>query len=285
MLIRHADAAAFLAVARPAFEAEETANNLILGLALRLEARPDSVKQPPYFATASVAGGLAAAGVMTPPYPFVPWSGGLDARAGLAALAADLRRDGWPVPGVAARQPTADQFRDLWTAQTGAPTTFSVHQRIYRLDRVLAPAWPAGGALPAADADAALVAGWMEAFTEEAIGARHGEDWNARARERIGLGDVVLWKVGGEAVAMAARARILPHGAVVSLVYTPPGQRGRGYASAVVAALSQRLLDTGFDYCALYTDLGNPTSNSIYQKLGYRPVADAAEHRFGPPSP
>ena len=64
-------------------------------------------------------------------------------------------------------------------------------------------------------------------------------------------------------------------------VYTPPELRGHGYASAVVAALSQRLLDAGHQYCALYTDLANPTSNSIYQKIGYTPVSDAVEYAFG----
>ena len=69
-------------------------------------------------------------------------------------------------------------------------------------------------------------------------------------------------------------------GIVVSLVYTPPAQRNRGYASAAVAALSQQLLDAGWEFCSLFTDLANPTSNSIYQKVGYRPIADVVDIDF-----
>ena len=68
MLARHADAAGFLAVARPALEIEEAANNLILGLPLRILAQPDSFATRPYFATVVRGGRLAAAAVMTPPY-------------------------------------------------------------------------------------------------------------------------------------------------------------------------------------------------------------------------
>ncbi len=84
----------------------------------------------------------------------------------------------------------------------------------------------------------------------------------------------------------AGRSRWLPrratrtHGIVVSLVYTPRALRGRGYASACVAALSQQLLDAGWQFCALFTDLANPTSNDIYQRIGYRPVCDFNEYDF-----
>jgi uncharacterized protein len=69
-------------------------------------------------------------------------------------------------------------------------------------------------------------------------------------------------------------------GVSVSAVYTPPEQRRKGYATACVAALSRRLLASGYDYCALFTDLANPTSNDIYYQIGYRPVADFDEYRF-----
>ena len=51
---------------------------------------------------------------------------------------------------------------------------------------------------------------------------------------------------------------------------------------ATVAALSQLLLDSGRKFCFLFTDLSNPTSNHIYQAIGYRPVCDVDEYRFSP---
>ena len=79
---------------------------------------------------------------------------------------------------------------------------------------------------------------------------------------------------------MTARSRPTHHGIAVNAVYTPPEQRGRGYATAAVATLSQQLLYEGYDFCCLFTDLSNPTSNRIYQRIGYRPVCDFNEYIF-----
>lgn len=62
-------------------------------------------------------------------------------------------------------------------------------------------------------------------------------------------------------------------------VYTPAERRHSLYAGACVAALSQILLDRGY-HCLLYTDLGNPSSNSIYRRVGYSAVAETLRYRF-----
>jgi hypothetical protein len=89
-----------------------------------------------------------------------------------------------------------------------------------------------------------------------------------------------VWVNGGKPVSMVCHTGPTPHGIRVSFVYTPPEQRRKGYASACTAALSRRLLDAGYQFCFLFTDLGNPTSNHIYQDIGYRPVCDVDEYRF-----
>ena len=99
-------------------------------------------------------------------------------------------------------------------------------------------------------------------------------------RQRIDSGRLFFWK-DPEPVSMAGSAGPTPSGIRISAVYTPPGLRGRGYASAAVAALSQKMLDGGRRFCFLFTDLANPTSNSIYQKIGYQPVCDFEERDFG----
>ena len=63
-------------------------------------------------------------------------------------------------------------------------------------------------------------------------------------------------------------------------MYTPPERRGCGYASTCVAALSQRLLDSGYRRCFLFTDLANPISNRLYRRLGYQLVGNAEELNF-----
>lgn len=89
-----------------------------------------------------------------------------------------------------------------------------------------------------------------------------------------------VWDVAGMVVAMAGHSGPTPHGMRVGPVYTPQDLRGRGYASALVAALSQMLLDGGRQFCFLFTDLANPTSNHIYQTIGYEPVTDVDNYRF-----
>ena len=99
-------------------------------------------------------------------------------------------------------------------------------------------------------------------------------------------GGILLWEDGGEPVSLAGWGGPTPNGIRVGPVYTPPELRGRGYATALTAELSQRLLDGrllegGRRFCFLYTDLANPTSNAIYERIGYRRVGESAEYRFG----
>jgi predicted GNAT family acetyltransferase len=79
---------------------------------------------------------------------------------------------------------------------------------------------------------------------------------------------------------MAGRARPTRSTITVNAVYTPPELRRQGFATAAVAALSRALLAEGYPSCVLYTDLANPTSNSIYRRIGYEPVADAVRWFF-----
>ena len=97
------------------------------------------------------------------------------------------------------------------------------------------------------------------------------------APERLRSGSLFVWDNDGP-VSMAGWTGKTLNGVRVTFVYTPPEFRRHGYASACVAALTQRLLDEGNRYCCLYTDLANPTSNRIYQQIGYRAVCDVADY-------
>jgi predicted GNAT family acetyltransferase len=149
-----------------------------------------------------------------------------------------------------------------------------MHLRIYELRQVTpAPSTP-GRFRVAAEADVPLVASWTRRFIEEALPNDDPNVADEAAKRRIRGGEMFLWEDGGRPVSMAAKSRPMNRGITVNMVYTPPDLRGRGYATACVAALSQHLLDEGWKFCVLFTDLSNPTSNSIYQKIGYRPVCD-----------
>ena len=79
---------------------------------------------------------------------------------------------------------------------------------------------------------------------------------------------------------MALSSGTTPNGIRVGYVYTPPAFRSRGYATAIVSSLSQRLLETGHRFCFLYTDLANPVSNKIYEQIGYVAASDVVDVSF-----
>jgi len=127
--------------------------------------------------------------------------------------------------------------------------------------------------------DSALVTEWIKQFTQEALSPIEDEQARQLAQASIDSNALYIWQ-DGEAVSMAKKTRPTPNGITVNLVYTPPQHRKRGYASSCVAALSQELLDSGYKFCSLYTDLANPTSNKIYMDIGYNPIADSVVYRF-----
>ena len=279
--VRSGQAAAdFLFQVQTALEREEAANGLIIGIAGRLRESPERIKIPPYLATVSDGDELLAAAVMTPPQRLLLWSSD-DRSEPLRLLVTDLIAGSWSVPGVNALKSTAHAFAETWTALTGQTRRPGMNERIYTLHRVIPPEPPVSGRLRVAlERDVRLAEAWMWSFIQDAGVIGTPENAREGAAARIEDRDLFFWEDAGRPVSMAAKTRKTTHGIAVSWVYTPPEFRRRGYASACVAALSQQLLDAGWQFCALFTDLANPTSNSIYQKIGYRPVADFDEWHF-----
>ncbi len=201
---------------------------------------------------------------------------------GALALARHLAGTHPHLPSISGPAAAADAFVPRYAALTGRHATPGMAQRIFRLDRVVPPPRHVPGRPRAATiAERSLILEWMAAFAAETGAAAQPSAVDSRFEH----GDLMwFWEVGGRPVSFAWRSPIRPRDAWprtpvsrISAVYTPPEQRGRGYASANVAALSQRALEAGAIACMLYTDLANPVSNKIYQQIGYRPVADAQE--------
>ena|SRR6266849_594786 len=117
---------------------------------------------------------------------------------------------------------------------------------------------------------------WTRAFQAEV--GEPADDADVRVDRGLAAGNLWLWD-HGEAMSMAVSRGPVEGVVRVAGVYTPAGKRKRGYAEACVYALSQRLREAGFR-CILYTDLANPTSNSIYRRIGYRAVAEVLRYRF-----
>ncbi|MDJ0380194.1 GNAT family N-acetyltransferase [Streptomyces sp. G-G2] len=264
------DLAAFLDAAGPALTADPLANTLLLTTVDSLRRRgPNAFGPcPPYFAGwAGADGAVSAVLVCTPPNPLLV--GALPAEA-LDALAAVLHTEPLlaEVSGFNARSEDAEVLAAAW----GRPV--EAHQeRLFRLDAPVAPApAPAGSSRPAAEEDVPLLLEWLAAFAAEAGTPAAAEAW---ARDRISYGGILLWRdAAGTPVSLASFSRPQASTARVGPVYTPPGERGHGYAAGATHAATLAARAAGAAEVLLFTDLANPTSNRLYPRLGYAPLWD-----------
>lgn len=275
---RHASAGAFRERAEAWLLAREAEHNLLLGLARRLEHTSAGYERPIYLATIERGAEVVGCAFRTPPFNLGLTR--MPAEA-LAPLADDVAGMYETLRGVLGPEPEAAELARLWSGLRGVVAREAMRERIYQLERVVPPERPAPGRPRlATESDLDLVAEWVSAFTAEA--RVPGGDPRTRMQDYIADERVLLWDDGGPR-SLAAAPSDTPNGARIGYVYTPPAWRERGYASACVAALSQRVLDAGRRFCFLYTDLANPTSNDIYQRIGYVPVGDVVDIRFEAP--
>ncbi len=273
----------FLSKVRAELERQEVRNSLPLGIALNLQQY--STRRQPYLATVEDGTRLIAAAVMTPPRNLILASDYPEENEAFTLLAQNLHANGWPTPGVLGPAEIALSFAQAWQQLTRQAYREGMRERAFELTHVIPPRPGPGHLRAATQADLELVLQWTLAFMQEAIpNEPEGEPEETRRSwtRRIEQGTIYLWELeDGQIVSLAATTR--PVSKVISIgpVYTPPEQRGKGCASRCVAALSQLLLDSDWERCSLFTDLANPTSNSIYQQIGYRPVCDFNEYLFG----
>ncbi len=277
---QHKDVQAFLTVARQALERDECGNGLMLGVSLRLAGPPPGKEEPAYLATVTAPEGLAAAALMTPPYKLQLYLAEGEDSAGLEVLVDGLARNGWPVTALLAREDVAETFALLWAKRKNVRWRKGTRQRLHQLRTVNHPPYPPGELTLAEEEDLDLARQWAREFHEACFHDENSARNVKGAEEKVATRTLYFWAVDGTPRSMAARTRPTPHGESVSFVYTPREHRNRGYASAVVARLSQTILDGGKEFCTLFTDLSNPTSNHIYQVIGYVPVADMVDIHF-----
>jgi len=250
----------------------------MLGICIRLK---QYVTSPPYLSTVEDENGLVCAACMTPPFHIVLYSQRTDDEKALLMLIQNLREHKWSVPGINAPALLADKFAKLWGKETGQTCHLATPKRLFQINKIIPPLPAPGKLCEATENDLELVTSWITAGYEETMpGGIHG-DIRQTVTRAITNRDYYLWKLeDGSSVSLACKTRPVINTISIGPVYTPPEQRGKGYASNCVAALSQLLLESGWKYCNLFTDLANPTANSIYQKIGYYPLCDFHEYNF-----
>lgn len=269
-LVRHAGPGDFLQRAESWLLASEAEHNLHLSLAyVRRDAGATGADV--LFGTVEQDGDLVGCVIRTPPHKLLITSMPPEAAPDIVGPVAELYDE---IPAVLGPADSAVAVASAWTALKGGGWETGMQQRIYRLDQV-EPVRPVPGAMRLATMDdLELLTDWGTGFARDAGHAF------LLAREQVNRmierQDLHIWQDESPA-SMAVAQGATPNGCRVGYVYTPPELRGRGYASALVARLSQRMLDSGMTFCVLYTDLGNPTPNAIYQRIGYNAICDVQD--------
>ena len=272
----------FLATAGAYLARREAEHNLMFGICSTIQRSPQLFEEAPRFAVVTDGrGGVRAAALQTPPFNLALSM--VEADDAPEALADALRDE--PLPGVLGPKEPAARFVERWGVVTGRGAVVEVAERIFRVDRVVAPPRPARGTWRIVEErDRDVIARWLVAFRDEAVPESPplpdpeevAGRWVSQVAGRIGY----VWEDDGEVVSLVGAGGETPNGIRIGPVYTPPERRGRGYASSLTAAASQDQLDRGRRFVFLFTDLSNPTSNKIYQDIGYRPVIDVDMYRF-----
>jgi uncharacterized protein len=253
----------------------EAENNVLLAVVHTLLHNPTRYPDPPYLAMVEIDGDVVATAIRTPPHKLL-----LSKVSNLEALtlvAQDLQRE--PLPGVTGLVPEVETFLQAWQGLTGQSYRLLTEMRIHQLT-ALQPVITANGHLRlVTENDRALLLKWLPAFDAE-TGLEVIEDVERIVTNRLKTQNTYLWEDNAP-VSLAGGRQFSSTASRIGPVYTPPAYRRKGYATACVAALSQKLLDEGCERCFLLTDLANPTSNHIYREIGYIPVCDWHEYSLG----
>jgi RimJ/RimL family protein N-acetyltransferase len=270
------DLKAFETAVAPTLELKEAENSLMLGLMTALQARPPEAEM--LFASVTDRSETVMTAFFTGHLLLLSKGG----RQGIDMLVEHFANSGWKCPGIVGHERTAQTFANKWITTAKCKVSALKRHRIYELTKVTPPQDVEGHMRLATRDDLELLLDWTRLFNQEALPHQpfNLEGTRRNLGFRIDEQRTFVWECGGRVVSMAALNRPTRRSFSVGPVFTPENERRHGFASALTAAVSQQGLDTGKEMTVLYTDLDNPVSNSIYMKIGYRPVADARNYWF-----
>lgn len=282
----HEDPATFLAAVGDWLAERPVESTVVASVTARLlrDGLPGESPMPLWWlAVRDAAGEVVGAAMRTAPFP--PYAVYLLSMPDEAAvlLARALHQRGETVGGANGALPAVQVFAEETVRLTGSSARVAEHMRLHELGELSPPKVPDGRLRIATEADTDLVLAWFDAFgvdAAEQAGHVDPHPMPIESREstlrRIAAGEVWLWE-DPEGVPVHVTAFNPPSFGVarVGPVYTPGIHRGHGYAAIAVAEVSRMLTEAGDRVC-LFTDQANPTSNALYERLGYRPVVDMA---------
>ena len=256
----------FLKSAGPLLYLNEEANSLMLGICQGLTELP--LGKGTQLLRIVDSGKTLLAAIQTPPYNLIISLGSLE---NIPLLADFLIAQKISIPGVVGPEKEAELFAEIWRNKTRQQSSLGMDQKIYRIDRVNIPA--VEGTLKLATLDYVQEVGaWLFKFGQESLPEREKptfEESMNEAFKAIKAQTAYLWMRDDGPVSVAHLGRPTNRGISIRAVYTPEEHRKNGFGSVIVAHLSKTQIDSGKNFCVLYTDSSNATSNKIYSQIGY----------------
>ena len=279
----HQNVNEFLALCKPFLIRHETENNLLFGILnnLRNDIHHYNEELTPELILITKENELLLVAIRTPPFnQLISYTESLET---ISFLVDELIKKGTSLPGILGFNEGALLFSQLWAKRNNIKCSLSMHERIYQLTEVN-PKTIGGNVFISATIDEKeLISDWTKGFINDCFPDTPEEavaDSAEGIEKAIKGKKIYLLKVNGKPVSMVKKTGVTPNGQTISGVYTPPRERRKGYATEVVAKLSQQMLNEGKKYCYLFTDLANPTSNKIYRYIGYKPIIDMDQFKF-----
>lgn len=270
----------FLKLAGPLLYSDEETHSLMLGLCENMVKASEPPKNKPVLLRIVKDNQTLATAIQTPPMNLIL---SYAKQIELETLAKYLKLNGIQFPGVVGPAKESLLFSKIWSDLTATKFSLGMGQKIYKIQKVNLPK-SEGQMRLAKTEEVEIIANWLFEFSNESLPVHERkplEGHRPQAKKVIEDGRAFFWIMDSQAVTMTIVGRATLNGISVFGVYTSPEFRRQGYASALVANVSQKMLESGRLFCVLYTDTSNPTSNKIYQKIGYTEVAGSAHYLFG----
>lgn len=275
-IIKHKDALSFLLKSENYLQLDEARNNLLIGLANSMKNNQRELDGEELFYT--IVDGDEIVGCAIRTNGDTPFTISKIDKQYLPVLTKRLISDNVKLIGINGDIDSVKNFVGIY----GVKTKLHMHQGLYELREVIMPKVSGVARIASKDSqeDFEMATEFLRGFMIDCFDEDSAQKAQNLMKRYLEFHKIFLWIVDKRPVAMAARTRQGRDGAAISLVYTPPEYRGRGYASAVTAYCSQYILDQGKSLCYLHTDMKNPISNSIYQKIGYQKLGEFIHYDF-----
>ncbi len=269
----------FMKDAQPEFMKNEVENSLILGFCLNISKNKERYKSP-FLSVVFDNKKIISIAVCVKQYKVLIYSSVNNPKRSFELIATKLYKWEKDLPGVIALSDHSYKFAQVYKKTAKVKIAKGDSQKLYKLNKVISNIPPVGKMRFAVKTDLALACDWMHKFHNETTPDDHLPALEQFMMQKIKDQQIAFWE-HKKSVSMIFASRPTINGISINMVYTPKSFREQGFASALVANFSQHLLDHGWRFCTLFTDISNPISNSIYQKIGFKPMCDFQEYIFG----